>query len=222
VTRPASTATTRRLDPAASSRADLPMLLLALTAAAASIAALLLDWVGWIRMPYTISFVTFPGMVLLVVLTVWAKRADRRILFNRLSVGAVGGLLGLIAYDAIRWLVQIVLPVRYDAFIAFSIFGRLMTGGPGDSGVTLAAGWAYHITNGLTFGIIYALLAGPARWWWGLIWGGALELAMMVVYPSLVRPASMSDFVAVSVIGHTVFGAVVGRWCERHAVRVRT
>jgi len=169
-------------------------------------------------MPYTVSFVTLPGLVALVALAVWARRGDRPLLFNRLVVGTVAGSLGLVAYDVMRWLVQLVLPVSYDAFRAFQIFGTLMTGRGDDSVLALAAGWAYHITNGLTFGIIYALLAGPARWWWGLAWGGTLEAAMMVVYPSLMNPASISDFVVVSVIGHAVFGAVVGWWCERHAL----
>jgi hypothetical protein len=209
------------LDPALRTRADLRLLLLTLAAAASSILALLLDWVGWIRMPYTVSFLSLPAMVFLVVLTVWAGRTREALLFNRLTVGATGGLLGLVGYDVVRWLVQVVLPVDFDAFAAFPTFGHLMTGEPREAGIALAAGWAYHVTNGLTFGIIYALVAGPARWWWGLVWGAALEAAMMVVYPSLMNPRSVSDFVMVSVIGHGVFGAIVGVSCERRAVPAR-
>lgn len=212
---------TAALDPAVASRGDLQLLLLTLAAAGSSIAALLFDWLGWIRMPYTVSFLSLPGMVFLVLLTVWAGRTQRRLLANRLSVGAVGGLLGLVGYDLVRWVVQVTIPVEFDAFAAFPTFGHLMTGRPRDTGVALAAGWAYHVTNGLTFGIIYALLAGPARWWWGLVWGAMLEAAMMVVYPSLMRPQSVSDFVIVSVIGHGVFGAIVGATCERRAVPAR-
>jgi hypothetical protein len=209
------------LDPALRTRADLRLLLLTLAAAASSILALLLDWAGWIRMPYTVSFLSLPAMVFLVVLTVWAGRTREALLFNRLTVGTTGGLLGLVGYDVVRWLVQVVLPVDFDAFAAFPTFGHLMTGEPRDAGIALAAGWAYHVTNGLTFGIIYALVAGPARWWWGLVWGAALEAAMMVVYPSLMNPRSVSDFVIVSVIGHGVFGAIVGITCERRAVPAR-
>lgn len=209
----------RHLDPAVRNRGDIGLLILALVAAAGSIAALLLDWAGWIEMPYTISFATLPGLVFLVALAVWARRANRDLLLNRLVTGTVAGFLGLVAYDVVRWLAQVVLPVDFDAFRAFQIFGTLMTDRGDDSRLALAAGWAYHITNGLTFGIVYALLAGPARWWWGLIWGATLEFAMMIVYPSLMNPRSISDFVIISVIGHAVFGTVVGLWCQRHAMR---
>lgn len=212
----------RGLDPAAAGRADVPVLVLALTACAASIASLLLEWLGWIRMPYTISFVSLPGLVTIVALTIWSRRAARTLLFNRLAVGTLGAALGLVAYDVLRWLVQETLPVDFDAFAAFPTFGHLMTGRPRDDTIAIAAGWAYHLTNGWTFGIIYTLLAGPARWWWGLVWGGALELAMMVVYPSLLHPKSISSFVIVSVVGHTAFGAVVGLTAQRLAMRART
>jgi hypothetical protein len=195
--------------------------LLTLAAAASSILALLLDWVGWIRMPYTVSFLSLPAMVFLVLLTVWAGRTQQDLLFNRLTVGTVGGLLGLVGYDLVRWLIQVTIPVHFDAFAAFPTFGNLMTGKPREAGIALAAGWTYHVTNGLTFGIIYALLAGPAAWWWGLVWGAALEAAMMVVYPSLMHPQSVSDFAIVSVIGHGVFGAIVGITCQRRAVPAR-
>lgn len=216
---PGRTGQGRPLDRAVRSRGDRRLVLLALAASATSIAALLLDRVGWVRMPYTVSFLTLPGLVFLVALTVWARRSDHRLLFNRLVTGTTAGLLGLVAYDTVRLVAQTLLPVDFDAFASFQIFGTLMTGLGSGSHVALAAGWAYHITNGLTFGIIYALLAGPARWWWGLAWGGTLEFAMMVVYPSLMHPKSISDFVVISVIGHAVFGSVVGLWCQRRAMR---
>jgi hypothetical protein len=210
-----------RLDPAIASRADLPLLLLTLAASAASIAALLLEWAGWISMPYTISFLSLPGLVVIVSVTVWSRHAGHDLLFNRLKVGTIGAAMGLVAYDAVRWLVEALLPVDFDAFAAFPTFGHLMTGRPRDDALAIGAGWAYHITNGWTFGIIYALLAGPARWWWGLIWGGMLEAAMMIVYPSLLHPKSVSSFVIVSVIGHAVFGSVVGITAQRRAMAAR-
>jgi len=207
--------------PAIRHRRDLPLFLAALLCAFSSIAALLLQAIGWIAMPFTVSFVTLPGMLLLLCISVWAGRTDRRLLANRLATGAVAGSIGLVAYDLIRLAVQELLPVNFDAFYSLRVFGHLMTGHAIASGESLAAGWAYHITNGVTFGIIYSLLAGPAHWWWGLVWGLVLEIGMLLVYPAVFRPSSMRGFVIVSVIGHAVFGAVVGIWCARRAAPAR-
>jgi hypothetical protein len=196
---------------------DLPLLILALLAALSSISALLLQWAGWVRMPFTVTFVSLPGTLLLLCITVWAGRTNRDLLFNRLIVGVTAGALGLVAYDLMRLFVQLALPVGFDAFFSMRAFGTLMTGQPLASPAALVTGWIYHVSNGLSFGIIYALLAGPARWYWGLVWGLILEIAMLVVYPAVFNPTPRSGFVVVSIVGHAAFGSVVGVWCARHA-----
>jgi hypothetical protein len=199
-----------------------PIALLVLASAASSIAALLLHAAGIVRMPYTISFVTLPGTVLLVTLLVWTRRTERTLLFNRLKVGLVAGAVGLVFYDAARLVVQSTIPLGFNAFMSLPAYGSLMTGKPVSSGAAHAAGWAYHISNGLTFGVIYSVIAGPARWYWGLAWGGILEGAMVVVFPTILKPASFKGFLVVNMIGHAAFGAGVGLWCRRHAMAATT
>lgn len=208
----------RRPTPAICKVADLPVRLLALLSALSSIAPLLLQWAGWVRMPFTLSFVTLPGLVLLSSITVWSGRSDRVLLANRLLTGFAAGAAGLVVYDAMRLAVQEVLPVHFDAFYSMKVFGTLMTGLPPTSALGQAAGWSYHITNGLTFAVIYALVAGPARWPWGLAWGLLLEIAMIVVYPAIYHPSSRTAFLAVSIAGHAAFGATLGVVCERWAL----
>lgn len=205
------------LSPAVSGKGDVPVLVLAVLAALTSVGALLLHWAGWLRMPFTATFISLPGTLLLLCITVWAGRTDRNLLFNRLIVGVTAGAFGLVAYDLMRFLVQAVLPVGFDAFFSMRAFGTLMTGRPPGTNVALYTGWLYHISNGLTFGIMYALLAGPARWQWGLVWGLILEVAMLVVYPAVFNPNPRSGFVLVSIVGHAAFGSVIGVWCARHA-----
>ena len=207
--RPSSAATTRR---------DVPLLLLTLLAAFSSIASLLLHAAGILRMPFAVSFVTLPGMVLLLCVTMWAGRTDRTLLLNRIRVGFVAGVLGLIAYDLVRWFAQVALPLNYDAFRSMDAFGHFITGRPMGTALGLAAGWAYHVSNGLTFAIAYSVVAGPARWVWGLAWGTTLQVAMTIVYPGLLDPPSFRSFLAVSIIGHAVYGSVLGLWCERRAM----
>ena len=60
--------------PLAAYRENPLLFLLTLSAAVTSIAALLLQLAGIIRMPYTLSFVTAPGMIFLLCAQIWAGR----------------------------------------------------------------------------------------------------------------------------------------------------
>jgi hypothetical protein len=187
-------------------------------AAGSSVAALLFHAAGWLRMPYAVSFITLPGMILLLALSAWSRRTSRDLLLNRLATGLMAGIVGLLAYDLIRLAVQVLFPLGFNAFGAINAFGRLITAQPLDSAASVAAGWAYHISNGLTFAIAYAVVAGPARWWWGLLWGASLQLAMTGIYPGLFEISSWTGFFVESVLGHTAYGAALGLWCERYAM----
>lgn len=199
------------------------LFLLTLAGAASSIAALLLHLAGLVRMPYTLSFVTVPGVVLLLCIRIWARRAGRDQILGRLEAGFVAGVIGLVVYNLARWVVGSLLTVKTSPFYSIYIFGSLITDGPRDSVAAAVFGWAYHISNGITFGIIYALIAGPARWWWGLGWGLLLETAMLLIYPSnsILRPPSLAPFVATSLISHALFGAVIGIYVWRRLTQRR-
>jgi hypothetical protein len=204
-------------------REDPVLFLLTLSAAATSILALLLQLAGVIRMPYTLAFVTGPCMVFLLSLQIRSGRIHRPLIINRLRVGFMAGVLGLVAYNATRWIVATLLSLKTSPFYSIFIFGALITTEPADSLAAAIAGWTYHISNGVTFAIIYALIAGPARWWYGLLWGMILESAMLVVYPAstILRPPALAPFVVVSLISHALYGATVGVVAQRHA-RART
>lgn len=198
--------------PLAAYREDPRLFLVTMGAAATSIAALLLHLVNAIRMPYTLSFVTLPSMIFLVCLMVLAGKADRPIIVGRLRSGFAAGLLGLLAYNGTRWILGSVLGIGMGPFYSISIFGSLITGKSIGSPVSDVAGWAYHLSNGVTFAIMYTLVAGPSRWWFGLLWGAALEIAMLLIYPSstILRPPALAPFVLVSLSSHAVYGTVIG------------
>jgi|SRR5215470_16389014 len=208
--------------PLAAYREDPPLLALTLGAAATSIAALLLQLLGLIRMPYTLSFVTAPAMIFLLCVRIWAGRAGRTQIVDRLRVGFLAGLAGLVAYNGARWVLGMALSLSTSPFYSIGVFGELITGRPAGSGIAVVAGWLYHVSNGVTFGIMYTLLAGPARWWYGLAWGAALELAMLLIYPSstVLRPPALAPFVIVSMASHALFGAVIGL-AAQHWLRPR-
>lgn len=205
--------------PSAAFREDPVLFFLTLGAAATSIVALLVHLAGLIRMPYTLSFVTAPGMIFLLGLLALAGRVRRPVIMTRLRVGFMAGILGLVAYNATRWLVGLVLSVKMSPFYSIYIFGALITGKPTGTAAAAVAGWLYHISNGVTFAIIYTLVAGPAHWWFGLLWGLVLETAMLLIYPAsaILRPPVLLPFVVVSLISHAMYGAVIGVVARRHA-----
>lgn len=185
--------------------------------AATSIAALLLHAAGMLAMPYAVAFITGPGLVVLLGIMAWARRVDHHWLRTRLFAGTVAGFIGLVGYDVGRWLITLALPMNFDPFIPILSFGTLITGKPISDPAAIIAGWAYHISNGWTFAVIYALIAGSRSWWWGLAWGACLELGMIIVYPVIFQIAYVEPFLAVSIAGHVIYGGLLGWWCQRHA-----
>jgi len=205
---------------------DPALTLLVLGCTAAGIGAFLLDVAGIVRMPWTISFVSLPALVLVIAIAVWARRVARRPFFNRLVVGLVAGLIATLAYDGVRWAIQETAPLDYDGFRSINIFGSLILSKPETALDARIAGWTYHFWNGVSFGVMYALVAGPARWYWGLAWGLALELMMISIYPvAFAIQRSDPAFLAISMTGHAAYGAVLGllaeRWCDRAPLPVR-
>jgi hypothetical protein len=214
-----ATTSRRTGSPRAGYREDPALFLLALAAAATSIAALLGDLAGLVRMPYTLSFLTVPGMIFLLTLMIRSNRVNRSVIVNRLRVGFVAGLAGLVAYNGTRWLLATALSVKTSPFYSIFTFGALITGRPADSPAAAVAGWLYHLSNGVTFAIIYTLVAGSASWWFGLGWGLLLETAMLVIYPStaVLRPPALAPFIGISLASHAFYGATIGVVAQHHA-----
>ena len=205
---------------------DPALMLLVVGCTAAGIGAFLLDVAGIVRMPWTLSFVSLPALVVVIAVAVWARRVAREPFFNRLVVGLVAGFIATLAYDGVRWAIQETAPLDYDGFRSISIFGSLILSKPESALDARIAGWTYHFWNGISFGVMYALVAGPARWYWGLAWGMALELMMISIYPvAFAIQRSDPAFLAISMTGHAAYGAVLGllaeRWCDREPLPVR-
>src|SRR5947207_15541025 len=100
-------------------------------------------------------------------------RGDRR-LCRALSIGTIAGLIGAIAYDVFRlpfvfsraWGLETIVP-QMPLFKVFPRFGALILGQPLEQSSYSASahlvGWAYHFSNGATFGVMFAALIGEAR-----------------------------------------------------------
>ena len=197
------------------SRAErLALLVAGLACALASSAAFWLHMLNLVRMPYFINFVGYPAIVLMLVLGVYSWKHELSF-WHRLRAGLVGGAAGLLAYDGIRFGVYSLHLFEFYPFVTHRIFGYLITGEPLESTASAIAGWTYHFWNGFSFAIIYALIAGGARWYWGLAWAMILEVAMLFTYPTYLDINFNLGFVLLSLVGHGAYGIALGLTVSR-------
>jgi len=78
-------------------------------------------------------------------------------------------------------------------------------------------GGLWHFWNGATFGIIYALLIGKGKWWYGMIWAVIIEMVMMVAPYLIIMKGPFGiehmdgyNIFVITLIAHLVFGAILG------------
>lgn len=86
----------------------------------------------------------------------------------------------------------------------------------------IVAGVLWHFWNGATFGIVYSLLIGKGRLWYGLIWGFIIEIGMMLAPwlimmkgPFGIQYMDGYNIFVISLVAHLAFGAVLGILVQR-------
>lgn len=182
--------------------------------ASTSILALLLHMYGVVSMSIFMVYGFLPGMGMLAFLSLLARSYDRFLFWHRLVTGLWTGFLATIVYDVYR--VPYVL-MGMPIFNVFSVFGSMITGQPPDTSVSDVVGWAYHFSNGVTIGIMYALVAGRAWWFYAVIWGLLLETAMVSSpYPLAFGIPVDFAFVTVSMTAHIAYGTALGLLIRRY------
>jgi len=141
--------------------------------ATTSIAALLAELYGVASMRSVVVFGAIPAGALLIA-AASSRHPTLADIGIRIRIGALGGVLGTIGYDLVR------IPFAMAGMRVFSpihSYGVLVAGSSHSTGWTDALGWLYHLSNGITFGIIYAVVAARRTRWLGVVWGLLLETA---------------------------------------------
>jgi len=190
--------------------------LTAIACAGVSGLSLVAHVLGVLPMPYFLEVFGIPSLLVLLALGAWARIIDAGLLTNGLWVGLWAGLVATVAYDGIRFLVERGHLFGYNGFVPIRMFGSWITGQPVSSLAAKLAGWAYHYWNGLTFAIIYSLGLGKRHWLFGIGYGIVLECCMLGLFPLFVPITRKTDFIAVSMIGHVVYGAVLGALAQKY------
>jgi len=188
-------------------------------------------------MPYATyrDVVILPSIIVIFAIGILSRNKFPQIT-KRIFVGMSAGAVASFALEAIRipgYMVTKWIPM--DSMI--SLPGLLLTEKISSlsevkqvimqSGVTMnlyhapldafMAGALWHFWNGATFGIVYALIIGKGRWWYGMIWAFIIEIGMMLA-PYLIMmkgPFGIEhmdgyNIFVITLIAHLAFGAVLG------------
>lgn len=159
----------------------------------------------------------FGASVLLLVLI---KRTPRPIVVSIARVAITGALAGIVAtgvYDVTRTVLSLLDPSPYSPFEALRRFGLGVLPIGSASEAVFVAGFAVHLLNGASFGVMYAMLAqgrvkrmriAAAS---GVAWGLILELIQSILYPGWLGITTViKEFLVISGLGHVAYGATLG------------
>ena len=154
----------------------------------------------------TVGF-ALPATVLLLLICRWARQHYPD-LAAALLIGAIGGLLGTVAYDLVR--VPFVLGGQ-RIFAPISAYGLWILEADQSSRFSEVVGWLYHFINGISFGILYALCCQGRHWAWAILWGFILEtIAIGSPFGTLFMMRTNSLAIAAAYLGHVAYGIPLG------------
>lgn len=193
----------------------------AFVCASTSLAALLAHVFGVLPMVYFLTFFGLPSLLLLFVIAAYAKRINSVVFLNCLWVGLVGGILATMFYDLSRYVFTTSGLFDYNGFKAIYIFGSWISGKPGTTFEAAVAGWIYHYWNGISFAIFYTLLFGRRLWVIGVFYGVFMEACMLGIFPMFLTVTNRLDFIGLSLLGHVVYGGVLGLFAQKYAMNWR-
>ncbi len=214
---------------------ELGLTIIVIILSGASASLLLLPPLGIVSYAAFRDIAIIPSVVIIFAIGILARSRFPR-LTNRLFVGMAAGTIASFALEAIRipsYMFAKWMPM--DSMI--SLPGLLLTEKITmlsqakqvimQSGVPMnlytapmdafLAGGLWHFWNGATFGIIYALLLGKGKWWYGIIWAVIIEMVMMVAPYLIIMVGSFGvqykdgyNIFVITLIAHVTFGAVLG------------
>lgn len=179
--------------------------------------ALLAKVFGVASMQTVTLFLFLPGALFLAGAWWWATRNERTTLDEALAIGFWGGLLGTVAYDLSRVPFLVLLGQR--VFAPINVYGIWLADAAHSSRFTDLLGWSYHFSNGITFGIMYALFMRGRHWLWAIVWAFLLEtIAILSPFSTIFNLSGNYGAIGIAYLGHVAYGLPLGwlvtRWRE--------
>jgi hypothetical protein len=181
--------------------------------AGVSILCLLGEMYGLVGMRFAVCAWLIPAAVLLFLWLIWASFQKDYETVTVIGGGACLGFIAAIVYDVYR------IPFAMAGLPIFSVFpqfGRMILGGDAPLWGIQAAGWIYHFSNGMAFGIMYLAMARQKAWWWAMAWALGIEIMMLISpYPQVFGFKVTPQFLAVTLSAHLIFGLTLGLGTKR-------
>ena len=130
------------------------------------------------------------------------------------QVGLLAGLLATMVYDLSKFVLSRWDDSPYNPFELIRAFGLLLAGSSSPTTLVYSAGAAFHLLNGLFFGVAFCFFFGRRGVIAGVAWGFFLELFQLTLYPGWLNIGFYSEFVQISALSHLAYGAVLGLFCK--------
>jgi hypothetical protein len=160
----------------------------------------------------------FTAALLAVAILLTARRSTPkgREWLRRLAIaGSIAGAVATICYDAAKYALSRLSPTQYNPFEVVHAFGMLLAGSGASPAMIYGAGVAFHLLNGVSFGIAFSFLFRRRSVLTGIAWGLFLEIFQLTLYPGWLDIRSYAEFMRVSVVAHIIYGVVlslVSQW----------
>lgn len=159
----------------------------------------------------SIYFLLIPSFLLLFGVLGYSFKKNRNI-FSLILIGAFGGLIGTFGYDLIR--IPFML-MGSRIFAPINMYGVWLTDASTGNSFTDTIGWLYHFSNGITFGIMYALFMKGRSFWWAISYALLLETIFVVSpFGELFGLTSKPLSLVAAYIGHIAYGYPLGKMVQ--------
>jgi hypothetical protein len=173
-------------------------------------AALLVYILGGVSLRWASLALVLGAAVVLALALRRMTPERRRWAGRRMAIGAVSGFAATVAYDVVRLALVELAGLELRPFEAWRLFGISLAGEGLSSTTVMIVGTAFHLCNGIAFGIAYTVAFGHRGPWTGILWAFVLEGLMVSVYPGWLQLKALDEFLSVSVLGHVAYGTTLG------------
>lgn len=173
-------------------------------------------------------YLLVPAAVAFLIILFATRRLGSGVLFNRLAVGVLAGIALTVALDVVRLTGYNLgfLPANMPQVFGLQIVGEMpMKAQPTQASTFF--GYLYHFMNGVTFGVVYSLVFGRARWWAGILYSVFfVELGMMTLPPMAkatgpfglgLGQGILNGVFMTTLLAHVAMGVVLGLIVQRWA-----